>query len=90
MTLLCHNTDAHHLFTFVVCNDELTHRLKGKTVMNGKERYEALLHCRYVDEIIINAPWTLQDEYLDKQGGIMILSGRFQQAKILSSSISFS
>lgn len=49
-----------------VCNDELTHRLKGKTVMNGKERYEALLHCRYVDEIIINAPWTLQDEYLDK------------------------
>ena len=51
---------------FLVCNDELTHRLKGKTVMNEKERYDALLHCRYVDEIIINAPWTLEDEYLDR------------------------
>ncbi|XP_055716704.1 choline-phosphate cytidylyltransferase A-like isoform X2 [Phlebotomus papatasi] len=49
-----------------VCSDELTHNRKGRTVMNDRERYEGVRHCRYVDEIITNAPWEISDEYLEK------------------------
>uniref|UniRef100_A0A8W7K7U8 choline-phosphate cytidylyltransferase n=1 Tax=Anopheles albimanus TaxID=7167 RepID=A0A8W7K7U8_ANOAL len=49
-----------------VCNDELTHSRKGRTVMNDEERYEAVRHCRYVDEIVRDAPWELDDEFIEK------------------------
>lgn len=49
-----------------VCSDELTHSRKGRTVMNDDERYEAVRHCRYVDEIVRDAPWELDDEFLEK------------------------
>ena len=49
-----------------VCSDALTRAKKGKTVMDEGERYEALRHCRYVDEVVRDAPWQLDDEFLAK------------------------
>ncbi|KAJ3589495.1 hypothetical protein NHX12_010340 [Muraenolepis orangiensis] len=47
-----------------VCSDDLTHKYKGYTVMTEDERYDALRHCRYVDEVVRDAPWTLSSEFL--------------------------
>ncbi|XP_072935691.1 choline-phosphate cytidylyltransferase A-like isoform X1 [Epargyreus clarus] len=49
-----------------VCNDNLTHSRKGRTVMTEDERYEAVRHCRYVDEVVCDAPWEYDEEFLEK------------------------
>jgi choline-phosphate cytidylyltransferase len=47
-----------------ICNDELTLRNKGKTVMSAFERYESVRHCRYVDAVIEDAPWVVTPEFM--------------------------
>lgn len=49
-----------------VCDDELTHRLKGKTVMTDVERAESLRHCKWVDEVVDHAPWIVTQDFIDK------------------------
>ncbi|EEE68089.1 hypothetical protein OsJ_26135 [Oryza sativa Japonica Group] len=48
------------------CSDEITNLYKGKTVMTEDERYESLRHCKWVDEVIPDAPWVINQEFLDK------------------------
>jgi len=47
-----------------IVNDEITHEKKGNTVMNNKERVNAVRHSRYVDEIVENQPWFISDDFL--------------------------
>lgn len=48
-----------------VTNDNLTLKNKGSLVFDENERIESLKHCRYVDEVIENAPWKISDKFLE-------------------------
>ncbi len=49
-----------------ICSDEDVHRFKGKTVMDHKLRGDSVVHCKWVDEVLMDAPWVIQDEYLQQ------------------------
>lgn len=49
-----------------VCSDADTLKYKGLTVMDGKTRAESVEHCRWVDQVIPDAPWQLTPEFLEK------------------------
>lgn len=49
-----------------VCNDEDTQRYKKKPVLTWKERCESVKHCRWVDEVIYDAPWIITKDFIDK------------------------
>ncbi|KAK9332516.1 hypothetical protein V1520DRAFT_335096 [Lipomyces starkeyi] len=54
---------------YLICgipNDDETHRQKGLTVLTDRQRAETLRHCRWVDEIIENAPWVVTPEFIEK------------------------
>jgi choline-phosphate cytidylyltransferase len=57
-----------HVYLIVgVCTDEETRKEKSKTIMNFKERYEAISHCKWTDEVV-QGPWLCSIEFLDNIG----------------------
>ncbi|KAH8112096.1 hypothetical protein DFH11DRAFT_1609654 [Phellopilus nigrolimitatus] len=62
---------AKHAFPSVyllvgVNSDELVRNHKARTVMTHAERCEAVRHCRWVDEVVQEAPWVIDTDFLDK------------------------
>ena len=47
-------------------SDAETHARKGLTVLDEKERAETLRHCKWVDEVIEDAPWVITPEFIEE------------------------
>ncbi|EDO17924.1 hypothetical protein Kpol_1010p40 [Vanderwaltozyma polyspora DSM 70294] len=49
-----------------VPSDKITHKLKGLTVLSDEQRCETLRHCKWVDEVVPDAPWCVTPKFLDE------------------------
>ncbi|KAI3403395.2 PCT1 [Candida oxycetoniae] len=49
-----------------VPSDKETHKRKGLTVLTDEQRCETLKHCKWVDEVIADAPWCVTPEFLEE------------------------
>lgn len=49
-----------------VPSDKETHKRKGLTVLSDEQRIATLKHCRWVDEVIADAPWCVTTDFLEK------------------------
>ncbi|CAM9024120.1 unnamed protein product [Wickerhamomyces anomalus] len=47
-------------------SDVETHKRKGLTVLSDYQRCETLKHCKWVDEVIPDAPWCVTPDFLEK------------------------
>ena len=50
-----------------ICKDEDVWKHKGPTVMTYEERCKCVSHCKWVDEIIYDAPWVIDESFLIKE-----------------------
>ncbi|KAF7320838.1 Cholinephosphate cytidylyltransferase [Mycena chlorophos] len=49
-----------------VNSDEQVKEHKARGIMTHAERLEAVRHCRWVDEVVADAPWIIDQAFLDK------------------------
>ncbi|WFD25337.1 choline-phosphate cytidylyltransferase [Malassezia nana] len=54
-----------HLIVGVVSSD-LCAEHKNRPLMHSKERYEAVRNCRWVDEVLEDAPWVIDQAMIDR------------------------
>ena len=60
-----------------VCEDHVINQFKGSNypIMNLHERVLGVLSCRYVDEVIIGAPWRVTDQMLKDLNIAVVVHG---------------
>ncbi len=49
-----------------VCSDALCASHKSAPAMTHAERCESIRHCRWADEVLPDAPWVVDQAWLDK------------------------
>ena len=54
-----------HLIVGVV-SSSLCEQHKNRPLLESAERYEAVRNCRWVDEVVEDAPWVIDDNFMNK------------------------
>ena len=54
-----------HLIVGVV-SSALCAKHKNQPILDSAERYEAVRNCRWVDEVVEDAPWVIDESFMDK------------------------
>ncbi|PLW50688.1 hypothetical protein PCASD_00719 [Puccinia coronata f. sp. avenae] len=49
-----------------VCSDELVRKYKASPVLTSAERYESVANCKWVDQVIEDAPWQVDAAFFVK------------------------
>ncbi|KAG0146096.1 hypothetical protein CROQUDRAFT_657896 [Cronartium quercuum f. sp. fusiforme G11] len=49
-----------------VCSDELVRKYKASPVLTSAERYESVANCKWVDQVIEDAPWQVDGAFIEK------------------------
>jgi cytidyltransferase-like protein len=49
-----------------VCSDELVRKYKASPVLTSAERYESVANCKWVDQVIEDAPWQVDAAFFEK------------------------
>eukprot|EP01119_Soliformovum_irregulare_P004234 TRINITY_DN15240_c0_g1_i1.p1 TRINITY_DN15240_c0_g1~~TRINITY_DN15240_c0_g1_i1.p1 ORF type:complete len:427 (-),score=114.84 TRINITY_DN15240_c0_g1_i1:45-1325(-) len=60
-----------------ICADETVNQIKGANwpIMNIFERTLGVLSCRYVDEVVIDAPWAVTKDLINTMNISLVVSG---------------
>jgi cytidyltransferase-like protein len=58
-----------------VLSDEVASAYKRRPIMTLAERVPVVKACRYVDEVVPNAPYTITAEFLDEHNISMVVHG---------------
>lgn len=58
-----------------ICADETVYANKRKTIFTMEERMASAAGCRYVDEVLPNAPWVVHREWIEEHDIDLIVHG---------------
>jgi cytidyltransferase-like protein len=58
-----------------VCDDATVERNKRKPILTMGERVASVAGCRYVDEVVPDAPWTIDRTWIEKYDINLVVHG---------------
>ncbi len=69
---------AHALGDYLlvgICSDEVVQASKWKPILNMEERVACVAGCRYVDEVVPDAPWIIDRAWIKKHNIDLVVHG---------------
>ena len=58
-----------------ICSDNVVQANKGRTILAMEERVASVAGCRYVDEVLPNAPWIIDRAWIEMHNINLVVHG---------------